>query len=321
MLFDDTVGDNIAMGRQGAVGTGDLGRRRSRSGRRLHPCSSDRAWKHGVGTGGGAAFGRTAPARGPRPCPAAQPAHPAARRGDQRARRRKRGGGAACPHPPARRPHHHHRRPPALHRRDADLVVAMADGRAIEQGSHETLMAQDGLYARLVRTQAFTGEPQSPATSPGHAIPRRSSRFRQPAIPMLGPSRQAKIFTSRLTEPVGQASSKRQGRNSEWPTPNTPPKMRARRERPARTKGDDGKDAAERRASRRRRTASRRSAARRPAPSCASAWWSSCSLLIAGGICYWQSQPRTSKPPTTPIPTAEPSPSPPTSPATPSRST
>jgi len=39
--------------------------------------------------------------------------------------------------------------------RDADLVVAMAEGEAVEQGSHAALMAADGLYARLVRTQAF----------------------------------------------------------------------------------------------------------------------------------------------------------------------
>ena len=39
--------------------------------------------------------------------------------------------------------------------RDADLVVAMADGVAVEQGTHPELMAMDGLYARLVRTQAF----------------------------------------------------------------------------------------------------------------------------------------------------------------------
>ena len=39
--------------------------------------------------------------------------------------------------------------------RDADLVVAMADGEAVEQGTHAELLAQDGLYARLVRTQAL----------------------------------------------------------------------------------------------------------------------------------------------------------------------
>ena len=41
--------------------------------------------------------------------------------------------------------------------RDADLVVAMADGAVAEQGTHAELMMQDGLYARLVRTQAFAG--------------------------------------------------------------------------------------------------------------------------------------------------------------------
>ena len=39
--------------------------------------------------------------------------------------------------------------------RDADLVVAMADGRTVEQGTHASLMQQDGLYARLVRSQAL----------------------------------------------------------------------------------------------------------------------------------------------------------------------
>jgi subfamily B ATP-binding cassette protein MsbA len=40
--------------------------------------------------------------------------------------------------------------------RDADLVVVMADGRAVEQGTHAGLLDQGGLYARLVRTQELT---------------------------------------------------------------------------------------------------------------------------------------------------------------------
>jgi subfamily B ATP-binding cassette protein MsbA len=39
--------------------------------------------------------------------------------------------------------------------RDADLVVVLAEGKLAEAGSHTTLMARDGLYARLVRSQAL----------------------------------------------------------------------------------------------------------------------------------------------------------------------
>jgi subfamily B ATP-binding cassette protein MsbA len=39
--------------------------------------------------------------------------------------------------------------------RDADVVVVMAEGRVAEQGSHATLLERDGLYARLVRSQAL----------------------------------------------------------------------------------------------------------------------------------------------------------------------
>ena len=39
--------------------------------------------------------------------------------------------------------------------RDADLVVGLANGTVAEQGTHAALIAEDGLYARLVRTQAL----------------------------------------------------------------------------------------------------------------------------------------------------------------------
>ena len=39
--------------------------------------------------------------------------------------------------------------------RDADLVVVMDAGRVVEQGTHAELLEQDGLYARLVRSQAL----------------------------------------------------------------------------------------------------------------------------------------------------------------------
>ena len=39
--------------------------------------------------------------------------------------------------------------------RDADLIVVMADGRAIEAGTHADLLATDGAFARLVRAQGL----------------------------------------------------------------------------------------------------------------------------------------------------------------------
>ena len=46
--------------------------------------------------------------------------------------------------------------------RDADLVVVMHEGRAVEQGTHAILLQQDGHYARLVRSQTLVETPNPP---------------------------------------------------------------------------------------------------------------------------------------------------------------
>ncbi len=47
--------------------------------------------------------------------------------------------------------------------READRIVVVDAGRAVEQGSHAELMAAGGLYARLVRGQAFAAVEPAPA--------------------------------------------------------------------------------------------------------------------------------------------------------------
>ena len=41
--------------------------------------------------------------------------------------------------------------------READLILVMSDGNIIEQGNHETLLAQDGFYTKLYQSQ-FSNE-------------------------------------------------------------------------------------------------------------------------------------------------------------------
>jgi subfamily B ATP-binding cassette protein MsbA len=39
--------------------------------------------------------------------------------------------------------------------RDADLIVVMANGEVLEQGTHQDLISADGAFARLVRAQGL----------------------------------------------------------------------------------------------------------------------------------------------------------------------
>ena len=40
--------------------------------------------------------------------------------------------------------------------RDADLILVMEDGRIVERGTHDTLVARSGAYAKLYNSQ-FAG--------------------------------------------------------------------------------------------------------------------------------------------------------------------
>jgi len=82
--------------------------------------------------------------------------------------------------------------------RDADLIVVMADGRVAEQGTHESLLAAKGVYARLWEQQS--GFVISPSGRHAAIEPRRLAAI--PLFSRLAPDLLARLATRFTTMDV-----------------------------------------------------------------------------------------------------------------------
>ena len=114
MLFDDTIGSNIAYGSPDATRERDRGRGARRQRARLHRRDAARL-RHDDRRARAAAVGRAAPAHRDRAGAAQERADPRARRGDLGARHRVGAAGAGSAGEPDDEPHVVRHRAPAVH--------------------------------------------------------------------------------------------------------------------------------------------------------------------------------------------------------------
>ncbi len=95
--------------------------------------------------------------------------------------------------------------------RDADLILAVEDGRVVEQGTHAELLARGGLYAELHAAQQGAPLPQAPVTlepealAELHELARRRIRKDDPYEPAIRAARKL-LHDLGLWEPVERPS-------------------------------------------------------------------------------------------------------------------
>ena len=167
-----TIRSNIAYGRPDAT---DLEVERAARAVGAHDLVADAARRlpHAGRRDGPLAVGRPAPAAVPGPGPARRPDDPDPRRGDVEPRPGHRGRGAAGDEPGAAGPHHAAHRPPPADGPRRQRIVVVDEGRLVEDGSHDELVAAGGRYAELWAAFRQSTDPARPEVAVGPEQPSR----------------------------------------------------------------------------------------------------------------------------------------------------